>query len=397
MEFTINFTTPVLFGEDTSLKTGEKLKELGVTKALFVYDQGVEKAGLPDKIIDSVKEAGIGVVIYNGVKADPPLETIEEGAEIGRKVNVDAVVAVGGGSAMDTAKAVNILLTNPSPINQFMGPGGPTMKQGKVLVLVPTTSGTGSEVTSVAVLTNLETNRKGGIGGPFARATLAIVDPLLTVGMPPSITADTGMDALVHAIEACTANRANPMTDIVGERAITLVMEYLPKAVKDGTDVEARTNMSFAAMIAGYAFNDSMTHLGHSVGHTLGSLYHIPHGNACGIILPEMMEFIAESVPEAIRRVGLAMGLKTDESVSPAEAGTMIKNALIEFNNVIGQKSLKQLNIEESALPEIAEVAATDITAIFSPRKVEKEDFLKMLQSAYTRQSGNKHYIPIFW
>ncbi len=385
MEFTINFTTPVLFGEDSSLKTGERLKALGVTKALFVYDQGVKKAGLPDKILNCVKEAGIGVAVYDGVLADPPLHTLEEGAEVGRKENVDAVVAVGGGSSMDTAKAVNLLLTNPSPINQYMRRGRPEMKQGKVLFLIPTTSGTGSEVTSVAVLTDSETNRKSGIGGPLVRATLAIVDPLLTVSMPPAITADTGMDALVHAIEACTATRANPMTDILGEKAITLVMKYLPRAVKDGSDLEARINMSFGAMIAGYAFNDSMTHLGHSVGHTLGSMYHIPHGTACGIILPEMMEFIAETVPEATRRVGLAMGLKTDDTVSAADAGKMIRDAIINFGNVVGQKGLKELNIEESALTEIAEGAAADVTAIFSPRKAEKEDFLGMLQSAYTR------------
>ncbi len=385
MEFAINFTTPVLFGEDSSLKTGERLKALGVTKALFVYDQGVKKAGLPDKIINCVKEAGIEVAVYDGVLADPPLHTLEEGAEIGRKENVDAVVAVGGGSAMDTAKAVNLLLTNPSPINQYMRPDRPEMKPGKVLFLIATTSGTGSEVTAVAVLSDSETNRKSGIGGPLVRATLAIVDPLLTISMPPAITADTGMDALVHAIEACTASRANPMTDILGEKAITLVMKYLPRAVKDGSDLEARINMSFSAMIAGYAFNDSMTHLGHSVGHTLGSMYHIPHGTACGIILPEMMEFIAESVPEANKRVALAMGLKIDNSLSAAEVGTKLKNAIIEFGNVVGQKSLKELNIEESALAEIAEGSASDITAIFSPRKVVKEDFLKMLQSAYTR------------
>lgn len=384
MEFSINFTTPVLFGEGTSLKTGERLKGLGVSKALFVYDQGVKKAGLPDKIIDSVREAGIGVALFEGVKADPPLETLEEGAEIGRKENVDAVVAVGGGSAMDTAKAVNILLNNPSPISQYMMPTRAPMKPGKTLILIPTTSGTGSEVTSVAVLTNTETNRKGGIGGPLVRATLAIVDPLLTVGMPPSITADTGIDALVHAIEACTASRRNPMTDILGERAITLIMEYLPKAVKDGSDVEARSQMSFSAMIAGYAFNDSMTHLGHSVGHTVGAMYHVPHGNACGIILPEMMEFIAEAVPEAMKRVGKAMALKTDNA-SPAETGKMIRDEMIKFNALLGQKTLKQLNIPESALPEIAEGSAADVTAIFSPRKAEKDDFLKMLQSAYKR------------
>ena len=342
-------------------------------------------AGIPDKIIESVKEAGIGVVIYDGVQADPPLPTLEEGAELGRKEGVDVVVAIGGGSSMDTAKAINLLLTNPSPINQYMVMGSARPEPGKPLFLLPTTSGTGSEVTSVAVLTDPEINRKRGIGGPAVRATLAIVDPLLTVGMPPTITADTGLDALVHAIEAVTATRANMMTDIIGEKAITMVINSLPTAVKDGKNIEARTQMAFAAMIAGFAFDNSMTHLAHSVGHTLGSLYHLPHGNACGIILPEMVEYISETVPDATRRVGRAIGLKTGDSVPALEAGKMIRDALIEFNALVSQKTLKQWNISEEELPEIAEASSQDGTAFFCPRKAEKEDILVMLQSAYKR------------
>ncbi len=384
MEFNINLLTPVLFGTDTSLKTGQRLKELGCTNVLVVYDQGVKKAGIPDKIIKSVKEAGIRVAVYEGVKADPPFETLEECAEIGRKEKVDGVLAIGGGSTMDTAKAANILLTNPSPIKQYTVRGS-VMKPGKVLVLIPTTSGTGSEVTSVAVLTDPEEKRKKGIGGNVVRATLAIVDPLLTIGMPPSITADTGMDALTHAIEALTANRANPMSDILAEKAISLVMDYLPRVVKDGSDIDARTKMSFAAMIAGYAFNNSNTHLAHAVGHTLGSMYHIPHGNACGVTLPEITEFIADAVPEAIKRVGVAMKLKAIEKASVADAGIRVRDALIDFNQKVGQKTLKQLNIKESALPEIAKTAAAEFLVLSCPKKVSSDDILKMLRSAYTR------------
>jgi len=286
---------------------------------------------------------------------------------------------------MDTAKAANILLTNPSPIKQYTQMGGPAMKQGKVIVLIPTTSGTGSEVTSVAVLTDPEVKKKVGIGGPFVRGTLAIVDPLLTVGMPPSITADTGVDALSHAIEALTANRANPMADVLAEKAISLVVAYLPRAVKDGSDIEARTEMSFAAMLAGWSFINSNTQLGHSVGHTLGAMYHIPHGNACGVALPEIVEFISDVVPDAIRRAGIAMGLKIDKSVSAEKAGIMVRDALIDFNRKIGQKTLKQLNIKESALPEIAKSAVAEFLTASSPKETTEEDLLKALQKAYNR------------
>ncbi|MBN2240164.1 MAG: iron-containing alcohol dehydrogenase [Dehalococcoidales bacterium] len=382
-EFNINFGTPVLFGVDTSLKTGEQLKMMGATKALFVYDQGIKKAGIPDKIIEAVKAAGIEVAVYEDVKADPPISTLEQGAEIGRKAGSDSVVAIGGGSSMDTAKGIALLLTNPSPLKQYMAPGGPRPKPYATLITIPTTSGTGSEVTQVAVLTDDETHKKGGIGG--IRANLAIVDPVLAKGMPPVITADTGLDALVHAIESVTANMATMMSEIVGERAISLIWEYLPKAVKDGNDIEARSKMSFAAMIAGFGFDNSMTHLPHSVGHTLGSLFHIPHGNACGIILPEAIEWISETVPDQVKKVGKAMGLAITEATTGLEAGKMISKALLDFYGVIGQKTLKDHNITEEDLPAIAEMATTDVTYPFCPRKAEKEDILEMLKIAYQR------------
>ena len=382
-EFNINFTVPVLFGVGTSLKTGEQLKMLGATRALFVFDQGIKKAGIPDPIIKSVKDAGLEVSIFDNVKADPPFSTIEEGAAVGRKAGADSVIAIGGGSSMDTAKGISILLKNPSPLKQYTAPNGPARKPGSILITIPTTSGTGSEVTQVAVLTDDETHKKGGIAG--IRATLAIVDPALTKGMPPVITADTGLDALIHAIESVTSVVANPMSEIVGERAISIIVENLPRAVKDGNDIEARSQMAFAAMIAGFGFDNSMTHLPHSVGHTLGSMYHLPHGNACGIILPEAMEFIAETVPDAVKKVAGAMGLKVTDSTSGKEAGAMISKAVLDLYAVIGQKTLKQNNIAESDFPAIAEMATTDVTYPFCPRKASKEEIISMLQSAYKR------------
>jgi alcohol dehydrogenase len=238
---------------------------------------------------------------------------------------------------MDTAKAVNILLTNPSPIGKYLpGPGMSFAKPGKALILIPTTSGTGSEVTPIAVLTITERHAKGGIMGPACRASLAIVDPSLAAGMPPSITADTGMDAFAHAAEAITSIQANPMSDILAEKAIGLICAYLPKVVKDGTDMEARTNMSFAAMLAGYAFSDAITHFGHAIGHSLGAKYHIPHGNACGIALPGVMEFVAKAVPERVRYVGKAMGLDMPDTLSIEQTGKRVADAIRALSAEIG-------------------------------------------------------------
>jgi alcohol dehydrogenase len=222
MPFNINHMTPVLFGANMSLRAGNRLRDLGVTKVLAVYDQGVKKAGIPDKILKNIKALGIKVFVYEGVQPDPPDYTIEECAKIGREAEVDGVIGIGGGSSMDTAKATNLLLANPSPINRYMGMMRIPIKPGKPLVLVPTTSGTGSEVTIYAVLTDSNDHKKKGPAGPHMRATLAIVDPVLTVGMPPSVTADTGMDAFCQAAESLTAGNANPGADIIAEKAVAL-------------------------------------------------------------------------------------------------------------------------------------------------------------------------------
>jgi alcohol dehydrogenase len=382
MEYNINHMTPVLFGADTVKQTGARLKALGCKKVLFVYDQGVKKAGIVDKVADSVKAAGIAVAVFDKVIADPPDTTLDEGAEIGRKENVDGVVGIGGGSTMDSAKGINLLLTNPPPAKQYMK-FGVQMKPGRVLVLVPTTSGTGSEVTAVAVITDSVTHSKGGIAGPLTRANLAIIDPLLAVGMPPSITADTGMDVFSHAIEAITATRANQMSDILGANAIELTWKYLPRAVKNGNDIEARTQMSFAAMEAGFAFQDSMTHLAHAIGHTLGSLYHIPHGSACGVALPEVVEYIADAVPDGVRLIGKSMGLSTGPRTSSADAAKKAKDALIKFSASIGIKTLKGMGIPKADFAKIAEGACGPGVVMFTPKKVSKEDVIKILTAAY--------------
>ena len=385
MAFNINHMTPVLFGEGTSLEAGPRLKGYGCKKVLAVYDMGVKNAGITDKIIESIKEQEIEVVVFEGVLPDPPNTMIDEGAEVGRKANVDGVVGIGGGSTMDTSKAINLLLNNPGKIKDYMGTGKPLVA-GRSLILIPTTSGTGSEVTMFAVITDMEDeHKKKGVAGPLVRASLAIVDPTLTVGMPPSITADTGMDAYAHAVEAIMGKNRNPMSDLLGEEAISLVMKYLPKAVKNGKDMEARTQLSYAATLAGYAFNDSLTHMGHSLGHTLGSIFHIPHGNACGVAMQEIIEYLGEAVPEPIARIGKAMGLDIKDGASPKETAKQVADALAAFNKEIGQKTLKELGVKEEDLERVAQRAFDEHMWGMSPRETNPEEMLEILKGAYSR------------
>jgi alcohol dehydrogenase len=381
MPYNINHLTPVLFGPNMSLRAGMRLKEMGCTKILFVYDQGIKKAGIPDKIIANCEALGMKSYLFEDVQADPPDYTVEACAEIGIKAKVDGVVAIGGGSSMDTAKVANMLQTNPPPLSQYLGFGGPQLKPFKKLICIPTTSGTGSEVTNMAVITNSQTGNKGGPANNLLRASLAIIDPVLTIGMPPSITADTGMDAFCHAAEAVTSGQANPQSDLVGMDAIRLVCEYLPIAVKDGKNLEARTKMSFAAMNAGYAFNDAITHIGHSIGHALGAMYHIPHGNACALAMGEIMEYVASDTPDGIRRVATSMGLNID-GASTEKVGSMVCEAVRKLNKEIGLKTLKDHGLKREQLDEMAERSLAG-PVMFSPKKVTKEALLGILTKAY--------------
>ena len=376
-------SVPVLFGPGASLRTGMKVRELGVKKVMCVYDKGVESAGISDKIIDNLKAAGLEVVIFNGVQADPPDTLMNEAAVLANKWKVDGIVGVGGGSSMDTAKGINVLLTNPPPISRYYVGSGPPHKPGKTVVLIPTTAGTGSEMTGVTVVSDSASESKKGVIGPAAVATLAIVDPELMLGLPPSITASTGMDAFSHAAEALTSEGMNPMSDVLAEKAIVLITQNLGKAVRNGSDLEARTNMAFAALIAGISFNDSLIHWGHAIAHTLGAHYHIPHGIGCALALPAAIEFVADAVPDKVERIAQAMGLSFSRNLSPAKLGSKVAEAIRNMNRELGIPSLKEFKIKEASLEKIVGGVLTDDGAMFGPKRASAKQILSMLKEVY--------------
>jgi alcohol dehydrogenase class IV len=384
MPFRIGPKSEVLFGEHAADEVGEKTKSLGCSKVLCVFDQGVKDAGIAGSAMESLEKAGLKVVPYGGVLADPPDYMVNECGELARVERVDGIVGVGGGSTLDTAKAVNVLLGNPGPIqNYYFAPGLPDHKPGKPLVLVPTTAGTASEITSVAVITNTASNTKGGVKGAATSASCAIVDPLLTLRLPPAITAATGMDTFAHALEAYTSGISNIMSDVLAEKSIGLVARYLPRVVRNGSDLEARTNMCFACLIAGMAFSDAAPHFGHAFGHTLGSTHHVPHGTGCAIAQPGVIEIVAEAMPEKVRRIGELMGLEVRDSLSPSGLGTVVSDGIIAFNREVGLPTLKQLNIKESDLPSLAEGMMRDVCFIFLPVKLDQQEVLKVIRKAY--------------
>lgn len=383
MIFSINSPPQVLFGSGSSEQTGQKLKELGCRKVLCVHGKNVQKSGIADRVISAITNEGIEVVRFAEVVADPPDEVIEKGAAIAKKEEVDGIVGIGGGSALDTAKAINVLLGNPSPITRYHDKSIEILP-GKVLVLLPTTAGTGSEVNNVSVVTDTKKNVKSGVKGKACVADLAIVDPQFTLGLPDRATAITGMDTLAHGIESMTTILANPMADMLDEKVIELVTRFLPVAVENGNDLKARTNLSFAAMLAGMAFDNTVLHLGHAIAHSMGAVYHIPHGIACSIALPEVIEYIVDVHPEKIKTIGSIMGLNL-EGLSIQETGKAVAGKVRDFAKSMGMPTMKELNLDKNLLEKVAEMAPHDDCAAFMPKEAPQETILELLYKAYER------------
>jgi alcohol dehydrogenase class IV len=280
----------ILFGIGASKEIGKETKALGGTKALIITDPGVANSGLIDPIRSNLEEAGLKVFLFDRVEPEPPASVVDEGVQYIKETGADIVVGLGGGSSLDVAKGVSLLARNTGKVLDYCGIDL-IPKRGLPKILVPTTAGTGSEVTRVFVVTDQKDNMKKVIYSNYAIADLAIVDPMLTLSMPGKVTADTGMDALVHAIETYVSMNATPFSDISASKAIALIAKYLPMAFAKSENIEARYHVSFASLLAGLAFASGGLGAVHALAYPLGTEYHLPHGRTNAIMLPHVMEF----------------------------------------------------------------------------------------------------------
>lgn len=375
---------PVLYGAGTAGQTGERLKALGCGRTLVVSDKGVKAAGVVDKIIASIEAAGIEAVCYDGVVADVPDYSVNTAAEFTLSRDVDSIVAVGGGSSLDTGKAVRVLLSNPPPIsNYYMHPGRPPVADLgtlKPLIVLPTTSGTGSEVSPGGVIVDTANNIKQHFDCPV---TLGIVDPELTLGMPDVVTAITAFDALGHSIEAVTSGEPNIFSELLGLKAISLIAQNLPAVINNNGDLEARGGMHLAATMATMSILGPFCNIPHDMGLVLGMEFDMPHGVAVSVALPECMEFIAPSIPETMAKVASALGADVPGSASPEELGKLVNATIRGLMKTSGLPSLKKYvaSKEEflAAIPKI--MASQDFH--FSPRSVTEDDIRGILAKAY--------------
>lgn len=370
-----------LMGAGCVKEIGRHAKNLEGTKALIVSGKsghGEELAGNIRKILE---EATLKAVIFAGAEPNPTDTSAMEGAEVYKKENCDIIVAVGGGSPMDCAKAVGIVAKNGGKINDYEGIGKVT-KGIPPLITVNTTAGTASEMTSFTIITDTKRHIKMAIVDPRITPDVAVNDPELMVSMPPALTAATGMDALTHAVEAYVSTMATPTTDAAAIKAIELISKYLRKAVTHGEDVKTRDMMAHAEYLAGIAFNNASLGYVHSMAHQLGGLYDLPHGVCNAILLPYVEMYNKQACPERFADIAKAMGEKV-EGLGPGEAADKAIDAIKKLAADIGIPSgLKELGAREEDLELLAENAMKDICRLTNPREFSKEDVIEIYRKA---------------
>ena len=371
---------PFLFGCGTSKLIGEKLKGLGCKKVLVVYDKGVKDAGIVDKILDSIKTAGIETVLFDKVEADPPDYLVNEAGALGLSEKVDGIVGVGGGSSMDTAKGARILSAYSAPINQYLGKhDAPPLDESnmKPIIVIPTTAGTGSEATPGGIITDTETHAKYPL---ICSVSLGIIDPELTTGLPPGITASTGFDALCHAVEALTSKSPNRISEVLAKEAVSLIARYLPITCKDGANIEAREGMSLAATLAGISLRGPFGGAPHDLGSLLGARYGLPHGTAVGCLLAEGMKFIAPVNPDKVKIVAECMGATVPADSTPEEIGIIARDTIRKFYKEVNMPEMKTfIKSKEDMLDNDKLFKGTS----FTPRALTKEDAIEILVNSY--------------
>ncbi len=375
--------TNIHFGRGSISSLGELARETGGTRFLLVADPAFEALGLLEPVISTLNESGLVGEVFQRVDPEPYLDNADEAANQGRALNADIVIGMGGGSAMDTAKAAAILITNEGIAEQFVGlnrvevPGTPT-------IMIPTTAGTGSEVTFTAVFTKRETGIKGGINSPYLFPDRAILDPELTVSLPPDITAFTGMDALTHAIESVTGRSSTVFTEALALRAVNLIAGNLRRAVFHGYDVEAREKMLLGSVLGGMALADAGVGAAHALAYPLGGNYRIPHGLANAVLLPHVMEFNLPAAQEHFAIIAQSMG-ETVEGIPLWRAADAAIEAVQTLGWDIGVPStLSALGIPRADIPMLAESSLKVTRPVENnPRTLGLEDAQKIYERAF--------------
>jgi hydroxyacid-oxoacid transhydrogenase len=412
--FTLEMT-PIKFGPGASDETGWELYRLGVRRALLVSDPGIVRAGITERVRQSIEAAGIACVVYDRVRVEPTVQSLQDAADFAIAEGVDGFVGLGGGSSIDTAKVANLLATHPAPLLDYVNKpiGAARVPPGRLkpLIAIPTTAGTGSEATSVAALEVPEQHVKTGLSNRYLRPDIGIVDPLLTLTMTPEVTSSCGLDALCHAVESYLARDftsrpipatpgerpmfqgSTPISDIWAAKTLELGGKYLRRAVQNGQDIEARTQMSLAAMIAGIGFGNAGTHIPHACSYPIAGLKHVyqapgyptdhpfvPHGHSVIVTAPSAFRFTYATDPAKHRH---AAELLAGRPLPDAGENTLPDVLVQLMKDIEAPRGIAELGYDDSDIDALVEGALKQQRLlVISPREPSPDDLASILRAS---------------
>ncbi|WP_338432205.1 iron-containing alcohol dehydrogenase [Clostridium tyrobutyricum] len=371
----------ILYGQDTVNLVGERATKFGKKVMIITGKHSSKKTGALDKVIASLKKNDLAFVVFDDIESDPSANTVRKGVEVAGENGIDMIIALGGGSALDASKAISMVVSNGGDIVDYEDkiPN----KEGIPIIAVPTTAGTGSEVSKFSIITDTDRKIKMLIASDLLIPKVAILDPKLTLMMPPSVTAATGMDAFTHAIEAYISKASQRISDLYAIKAIELISSNLAKAVLKGDDLEARENMMVGQMYAGLAFSNSSTALVHSMSRPLGAYYGVPHGLANALLLPEVMKFNRAACADRFKVIAAAMGEnihgKSTREISYMTIDT-IKNVFLETGL---PTKLREVGVDENNFEKMAKDAIKSRTTLLNPRKPTVEQLIEIYKTIY--------------
>ena len=386
--FTVTQPTRIQFGVGSINNLAKTIQEFNGSKVFLVIDPALNKTGIASQITAPLDNAGLPYVIYDTIDPEPGLKLADKGYKLAKSSGCDCVIGAGGGSAMDVAKAVAILLTNGGKAADYLGLDK-IAKPGVPKIMVPTSSGTGAEVTFTAVFINEKTGSKGGMNGAPLYPEAAILDPMLTLSLPPKITASTGIDALTHALEAYTSTQAHTISEMYSLEAIKLISQNLPKAYANGSNLEARSALLMGSLLGGKALATAGVGLVHAMAYPMGGMFGIAHGLANAILLPYVIEYNLIGNMEKYASLAAILGKKTTD-MTTREAAERCVEALFELNADVGiPGTLQDIDIPVEQLPEMARIALTVTRPVENnPRQPTLDDVIHIYQMAYEGNSA---------
>lgn len=378
--------TRVIFGSGCLSSLGSLTREYGGQRVLLVTDPGIERAGHVDHCLASLRDQPVEVTIFRDVQPNPTTDDVARGLQVAREKQIDFLIAVGGGSAMDCAKGINFLYTNGGRMQDYWGVGKAT-KPMLPMLAVPTTSGTGSEAQSFALIADAESHMKMACGDKKAACRAAILDPDLTISMPAGVTAATGIDAISHAVESYVTTKRNPISQLFSRRAWRLLVQGFPGVLIDGANVKARGAMLLGAHLAGAAIENSMLGATHALANPLTAHFEITHGLAIGLLLPHVVRYNSAVVGNLYGQLAADAGLCAAET---PDAADRLADRLAQLIAAAGcPTNLKACGVPADMLPTLAAEAAKQWTGTFNPRPVDARSLEELYRCAYDPSSAS--------